>query len=113
MTGEKACLQLSREAQASLMRHEDKGSCARAAESAARPDITDYDLGATRFGPDNKSARVPSIMSPEYLEDVVGDLDLEELAPPGISYSALFPPIPLEEGDGHWRITGLDWYLDQ
>jgi hypothetical protein len=113
--GEKTCLQLSREAQARLMRHQDKASCERAAESATRPDIADYDFGAIRFGPGNESARVPSILSPEYLEEAVGDIEglEEDLGHLGISYSALFPPIPLEEGDSRWRITGLDWYFGQ
>lgn len=100
--GERACLQLSREAQAELKRHEDASSCELAAEGVSQPAVFWADFDAIRFGPDNESARVPSAIDPE---DFAEDLGVESLG-------FTFPPIPLEEGDGRWRITRLDWFFE-
>ncbi len=108
--GEGVCLRLSREAQAKLMRREDSSSCERAAESTDRPDPADlllYDFGEIRFfGRGNKSAHVPFILDSEEMEDLLG-------RPPEFELREAFPPIPLEEGDGQWRITRLDWHFEQ
>jgi hypothetical protein len=105
--GEKACLQLSREAQAELKRHEDANSCERAAESVGQRDVLLFDFNAIRFGPENQSARIPPLFNAEDIEDIVGDVGGES-----IGLGALFPPIRLEQGDGRWRITRLDWYFE-
>jgi hypothetical protein len=100
--GEEACLQLSREAQAELKRHEDSNSCERAAESVGQPEaVYLFDFNEIRFGPENESARVPS-----QFDDVLEGVSTESVGVKGV-----FPPIPLEEGDGRWRITSLDWYF--
>ena len=95
--GRSACAVLSREAQAQLMRRQDAASCARAAQLTRSKDVLFFDFGATRFGPDKKWARVPSSFEGEDF-------------PRGLTMT--FRPIPLEHGDGRWRITKLDWYFE-
>ena len=101
--GERACLQLSREAQAELKRLEDASSCELAAESFSQPVVVMADFDAIRFGPDNESAIVPSGIDPE---------EFPQLRLGSTGFADIFPPIPLEEGDGRWRITGLDWFFE-
>jgi hypothetical protein len=92
--GKKACLQLSREAQDELKRREDTATCEHAADSTVpHPDTaSQFDFGAIRFAPDEESARIPSASE--------------------VRSEQALSPIPLEGGDGHWRITELDWYFD-
>ena len=85
---------------AELKRLEDASSCELAAESLSQPVVVMADFDAIRFGPDNESAIVPSGIDPE-------DFGIEST-----SIADIFPPIPLEEGDGRWRITELDWFLE-
>ena len=104
---ETACLQLSREAQAQLIRHAHAKSCTSAAYWAADTSEEDpavlYDFTEVRFGPDGRSARVPPLIDTEAFEDLTQDK---------FGIRKVYPPIPLEQGDGRWRITKLDWYFE-
>jgi hypothetical protein len=100
--GEAACLRLSREAQERLIRHEDGTTCARAAENGDLErlalDAVFFDYGAIEFGPEHKWASVPS----EFYD--TGD---------EFDFGELYPPIGLEQADGHWVITSLRWFFEE
>lgn len=102
--GDTACLQLSREAQTQLMRRRGASSCQRAAESSAPADTSSFDFHAIRFAPDDKRARVPTKRDEFGVPERFACLGRRSL--PSCS-------IPLEEGDGRWRITTLEWYFAQ
>jgi hypothetical protein len=94
--GEQACLLLAREAQARLIRRARETSCARAAETTtvdrelASIPGSFYDFDAIHFGAEHRWARVFDTTG-----EVIG--------------RAFFPPIYLEQGDGHWVIANLGW----
>lgn len=105
--GEKACQQLSGDAQARYARHEHDASCAHAAANADAADPagprdyrflpTDiYDFGAADFGPDHEWAVVPSKF----------ESGGEKFA------AAFYPPIQLKEADSHWVIDSLNWFYE-
>ena len=103
--GAKACLRLTREAQARLTKRAHERSCPRAAERTVPAESSlvsaaEYDFGAIRWGPDHDWARVPSVVS-----------DLPDL-PAGLFGQDLFAPIYLEQGDGRWAIASLEWYFE-
>lgn len=92
--GQQACLLLSEQAQAQLMRRRHAPSCQSAAEQTVVKHANWYDFDAVRFGSGHKSALVPV------------------LVPEGKYGLGLLPPITLEQGDGRWVITDLDWYFE-
>jgi hypothetical protein len=83
-------------------------SCTRAAERTDFRDAALFDFGAIDFGPDNESPRVPSTLGDMTFDEVALEVGV---SPGALGSDYLFPPIMLEQGDGLWKITELDWYF--